>query len=128
MTGSDRNPRDEHVPFSRFDDSRLINGDNHWTRTIYPYCLPDGTVLYEQCRYDPIGMPVGTKKKFWPRMPKPSDPASGEYVFGVPPRHHLQLAEHYKGTARRSGVCLRGRKERGGINPPWLLRHYRYQP
>jgi len=44
----------------RFDDTRLLY--EGWTKTVYSYDLPDGTRLYQQCRYE-----RGDEKRFWPR-------------------------------------------------------------
>jgi AAA domain-containing protein len=53
----------------RFDDGDLIA--NGWTATVYDYKLPDGTLLYQQNRYDPL-MRAGVdapNKKYLPTRP-----------------------------------------------------------
>jgi hypothetical protein len=53
----------------RFDDSDLIAAG--WTATIYPYKLPDGTLLYQQNRYDPKLRPNvdAPNKRYIPTRP-----------------------------------------------------------
>ena len=58
-----------------FDDSELRR---RYQRTCYNYELPDRTLLYQQCRYDPLESALqrhvdAPKKKFLPR--RPIDPA-----------------------------------------------------
>ena len=81
--GSTRFPDDEperrHSDGKPFDEGGLGNKD-YWTRTIYDYVLPDGTMLYQQCRYDPVlrANVDAPKKKFLPRRPV----EDGRFVFG----------------------------------------------
>src|ERR1700687_1847973 len=79
----------------RFDDSDLIA--NGWTATVYDYKLPDGTLLYQQNRYDPelragVNAP---NKKYLPTRPDSSWKADGSHhkknvcVFGPGQRRIL---------------------------------------
>src|SRR5258708_3784712 len=66
----------------RFDDSDLIA--NGWTATVYDYKMPDGTLLYQQNRYDPelrAGVDA-PKKKYLPTRPDSGWKADGS--------HHLK--------------------------------------
>ncbi len=53
----------------RFNDSELI--EKGWTATVYDYKLPDGTLLYQQNRYDPNARAGvdGPAKKYLPTRP-----------------------------------------------------------
>jgi hypothetical protein len=71
-----------------FDDSHL----DDYKQTIFNYELPDGTLLYQQVRYDDDRNRAGVdprKKKFLPRRPAPTKPrfvghenANSNFVFG----------------------------------------------
>ncbi|MHC2318381.1 hypothetical protein ACVIHC_005427 [Bradyrhizobium diazoefficiens] len=79
----------------RFDDSDLIA--NGWTATVYDYKLPDGTLLYQQNRYDPelrAGVDAPSKK-YLPTRPDSRRKADGSHrlknprVFGPGERRIL---------------------------------------
>src|SRR5262245_36385276 len=71
----------------RFDDSNLTR---HRKRTVYDYRLSDGTLLYQQCRYDhDAGYGQDQwKKEFLVRRPAPganldADKGNSSFVFGA---------------------------------------------
>jgi AAA domain len=68
-----------------FDDDDMMLG-GRWTRTSYRYELPNGELLYQQNRYDPVGMPGVDlpEKRFLPSRPNPLK--QPPHVF---PRDHV---------------------------------------
>jgi hypothetical protein len=71
MSGPTPRERDEESSRDgeRFTDYALCNG--YYVRTEYDYKLPDGTLLYQTCRYDPAAGKTANKK-FLRRRPDPN--------------------------------------------------------
>jgi hypothetical protein len=97
--GSVRHQREDQASWQAhegraFDDSDLLA--RGYKRTIFDYELPDSTLLYQQCRYDPTNDMLqpgvdAPKKRFLPR--RPEFPAtfdratgSGSCLVGAGPR------------------------------------------